>query len=149
MITIKNRYTGKIIIEAQTMSGADLREADLSGANLSWADLSGANLREADLSWADLSGANLSGADLSGANLRGADGNGREIISFNLEFKAVITAEFTWIGCRRHPTGTWWDDSEKDSSSFSDAHIKWRADNGPWVRLMIEAAKKRFQDNGK
>ena len=144
MITIKNRYTGKIIIEAQTMSGADLREADLSGANLSWADLSGANL-----SGADLSGANLRGANLSWADLSWADGNGREIISFNLEFKAVITAEFTWIGCRRHPTGTWWDDSEKDSSSFSDAHIKWRADNGPWVRLMIEAAKKRFQDNGK
>ena len=48
--------------ERATLSGADLRRADLrqanlSGENLSKADLSGADLSEANLSWADLSGA--------------------------------------------------------------------------------------------
>lgn len=48
--------------EKATLSGADLRRADLrqanlSGENLSKADLSGADLSEANLSWADLSGA--------------------------------------------------------------------------------------------
>ena len=144
MITIKNRFSGKIIIEVDTLRGANLRDANLCDANLCDANLRGANLRGANLCDADLCDANL-----RGANLRGADGNGKEIISFNLEFKAVITAEFTWIGCRKHPTATWWDDSEKDSASFSDAHKKWRDDNGQWVRLIIEAAKKRFQEDGK
>ena len=51
-----------------SLSGANLREADLSGANLIMA-----NLRRADLSGANLIGANLLGADLSEANLGGAD----------------------------------------------------------------------------
>ena len=65
------------------LRGADLGEADLRGANLSEADLVGANLREAnlveanlveaDLRGADLREAELRGANLSGANLRGAD----------------------------------------------------------------------------
>jgi len=59
-IEIKNRFTGKIII-----NGADLREADLLGANLR-----GADLREADLLGANLYGANLPIVHIKGtANL--------------------------------------------------------------------------------
>jgi len=75
---ILNRWSGELILEIESLrganlSGADLSGADLSGANLSGADLSGANLSGADLSRADLSCANLTGADLTRANLTGAD----------------------------------------------------------------------------
>lgn len=87
---------------------------------------------------ANLRCANLSGANLTGANLRGAQGNGREVISFNCEFRGVVTSEFTWIGCRKHPTKTWWADSEKESEHFTDAHRLWRQKNGAWVRALLE-----------
>ena len=71
MVTIKNRFSGDIILELDVddLSGSDLRGADLSGSNLSDSDLSGSDLRGADLSGADLRGSNLRGADLRGANL--------------------------------------------------------------------------------
>jgi uncharacterized protein YjbI with pentapeptide repeats len=61
-----------------SLSGADLREANLSRAdlfraNLFQASLSRADLREANLSGTDLRGANLSNANLNNANLRGAN----------------------------------------------------------------------------
>ena len=67
MIQIKNRRTGKLLLELdmETLSGANLYGADLAGANLYKANLSGADLSKANLSGADLSGADLSGADLS------------------------------------------------------------------------------------
>ena len=69
--------------------GADLRRADLAGADLAGADLfgadlAGANLYEADLFGADLFGADLAGADLFGANLRGANLRGADLIGANL-----------------------------------------------------------------
>ena len=53
-----------LVIEGDTLAGADLPGANLSGAYLPGADLSGANLVGAYLS-----GANLFGADLHGANI--------------------------------------------------------------------------------
>ncbi|MGB3944043.1 MAG: pentapeptide repeat-containing protein [Methanothrix sp.] len=63
---------------ANTLQGANLREADLGeadlrGANLGEADLRGANLGEADLRGANLGGANLGGANLGEADLRRAN----------------------------------------------------------------------------
>lgn len=55
--------------EYASLSGADLRYADLRYANLSGADLRGADLRYAYLRGADLSRADLRGADLRGTNL--------------------------------------------------------------------------------
>jgi uncharacterized protein YjbI with pentapeptide repeats len=54
------------------LAGADLSEADLSGALLDDADLRGANLYNANLSDALLLGADLRGARLYNANLSGA-----------------------------------------------------------------------------
>jgi len=87
-ITIKNRYTGKVLVEGEAenlkeflednasadLIGANLRDADLIGA-----DLRGANLRGAYLRGADLAGAYLMGADLAGANLAGAYLGGAKI----------------------------------------------------------------------
>ena len=69
MIQIKNRLTGVIVLEVETLMGADLSYADLSDADLRGADLSDADLMGADLSDADLRGADLMGADLRGANI--------------------------------------------------------------------------------
>ena len=61
---IINRFTGKTILEIETLRCADLSDADLRDADLSDADLRCADLRCADLRGADLSGADLRGADL-------------------------------------------------------------------------------------
>jgi uncharacterized protein YjbI with pentapeptide repeats len=136
------------------LTGANLYGANLSGANLTHANLSGANLTHANLTGANLYGANLSdanlygtylygadlyGANLSGANLSGAAGNGREVLSFvALEYRGVYTAEFMWIGCRKHPVKTWWKDSEKDAHEFTQKQIEWRAKNKRWIQAMVK-----------
>ena len=95
MIEIKHKYGAVLrMVDADTLSAADLRGADLRGANLlganlSGADLSGANLLGASLSGADLFGANLSGADLRGANLRGADLSGADLRGADLRWAGL------------------------------------------------------------
>ena len=84
MIQIKNRFTGEILLEIETLRGAYLRDANLMGASLMGANLIGADLRDADLRDADLSGADLSGANLIGAYLRGADLSGADLRDANL-----------------------------------------------------------------
>ena len=72
---IKNRFTGKIIVEREAESIKELVEycvknkislfqADLSRSNLSYSDLRGSNLRGSNLSYSDLRGSDLSGSDL-------------------------------------------------------------------------------------
>ena len=85
VMQIKN-FAGEVLheIESDSLSGANLRRADLRRANMSEADLrradlSGADLRGADLSEADLRGANLRKANLRGADLRGADLRGADL----------------------------------------------------------------------
>jgi uncharacterized protein YjbI with pentapeptide repeats len=56
-----------------SMTGADLRTADLTKANLNGADLRKADLAEANLRQAHLRGADLRGANLMHADLRAAD----------------------------------------------------------------------------
>ena len=64
MIQIRNSATGSLILEVETLQGADLRGADLQGADLRGADLQDSDLRGADLRGADIRGADLLGADL-------------------------------------------------------------------------------------
>ena len=83
MKQIKNKHTGEVILEVESLfeanlSSADLSDADLSGSNLRRIDLRrvdlyGVDLRDADLRDADLYGADLRDADLRGANLRRID----------------------------------------------------------------------------
>ena len=74
-IEIKHRYTGKVIYThpGDSLTGADLRDANLTGANLAGADLRDADLTGAILTRTILRSANLTDADLRNANLRGAD----------------------------------------------------------------------------
>jgi len=60
-------------LKGKTLSGANLREANLSGAELRAANLIMADLIEADLDGADLTRAKLIMAYMDGANLDGAD----------------------------------------------------------------------------
>jgi len=80
-LQIKNRWTGKVIVDGDAKgikdllhknSDANLCGADLCSANLRGADLRDANLRDANLRGADLRDANLRDANLCGADLRGA-----------------------------------------------------------------------------
>ena len=86
---IKNRKTEQIIIEAETLAGADLRWADLRGADLRWADLTRADLTRADLTRANLRWADLRGADLTGANLRWTDLTGANLTRANIDFASL------------------------------------------------------------
>ena len=100
MIDIKCLYTGETLksIDADSLSRANLCEADLRGANLCRA-----NLREADLRGADLRGANL-----CRANLRGAIGNNAEIKSLQSGHYAIAyTKTIMAIGCEQHSIDQW------------------------------------------
>ena len=117
-ITIKNRWTGEVIIsgeynshleaiaacerEGKSLRGSDLRDAnlrgsDLRGSDLRDANLSDANLRGSDLRGSNLRGANLRGSDLRGANLRDADLRDADLRDANLrairdDFWAVLSS---------------------------------------------------------
>ena len=94
MIQIKNRYTGEVILEVESLfdadlSGADLRAADLSNAdlmrvNLTDSDLRGANLSNANLRYASLRFANLTDSDLSNADLGDDDLRAADLMRSNL-----------------------------------------------------------------
>jgi len=101
-ITIKNRWTGDVMIESEKTTykevveenKADLREANLYEADLRGADLCEANLREANLRGADLCEANLYEADLRGADLRGADLYKADLYEANFENAELCNAKF-------------------------------------------------------
>ena len=109
---IKNRFTGKIILENDltNLYGANLRKVDLYGANLYGANLrgaylEGAYLRGTDLREADLCGANLREVDLYGANLRGADLRGAKFDEKYMISLTSITPEGVltgWKKCRNN-----------------------------------------------
>ena len=134
MIKITNRFTNKLIIEANSaadLSRADLRWADLSGAYLSEADLSGANLSGADLSGADLSGANLrwanlSGADLSGANLRYITGNNNEVKSLQIgKYLISYHKDVLNIGCQSYTLKEWADFTDDKIRDMDTSALEW------------------------
>ena len=147
-IDIKNRYSGEVLFSHEckdntikiTLGVAIKKNANLSDANLRNADLWNANLRNANLWNADLSDADLWNANLSDANLSDAVGNGIHIVSAQIaKYKIVFTAEFMWIGCRKHPIKTWWKDSEKGIEKFSESEIQWRKDNKRWINAFVKA----------
>jgi hypothetical protein len=43
-----------------------------------------------------------------------------------------------WIGCRKHPTKTWWKDSEKEAHKFSPDDIAWREKNQAWIKGLVK-----------
>lgn len=109
MVQIKSKFTGELIKEVETFSGADLRGvklfgADLRGANLFEADLFGADLRDVDLRGASLFGAdlreaNLIGADLRSTNLIDARLSGASLNRANLSMaKGVVYAQMSFAG---------------------------------------------------
>ena len=86
MIEIKN-IDGETLhkVEAETLQGANLQEANLRRVNLQGANLQGADLRRVNLQGADLQGANLQVADLWAADLRGANLQGADLWAANLQ----------------------------------------------------------------
>ena len=80
MQEIRHKKTGAMLhtIYADTLAGADLREARLMGADLRGADLSGSDLEGVNFSGANLSGANLSGTALSAT--RFVDDSGEAVL---------------------------------------------------------------------
>ena len=84
MIIVRNRYTAEIILERDTLVGADLRYADLRHANLR--------------------GANLVGANLIGADLKYTKG----IYTIQLDRALIIVhATQVQIGCEKHSIDYW------------------------------------------
>ncbi len=63
-------------LDGATLTGANMKSADLSYVSFAFADLREADLSGANLSHADLSRADLTGADLSNTNLEKADLDG-------------------------------------------------------------------------
>src|SRR5919202_925436 len=86
-------YVSRVSMSGADLRGADLFEADLRGPKLFDTDLREANLFEADLRGADLKesdlrGANLSRAKLFGTDLRGSDLRGAKL--FKADLRRVV-----------------------------------------------------------
>jgi hypothetical protein len=156
MIEIKNKCGGFLrMVDADTLSWADLRGAGLRGAGLRGADLRGADLRwadlsGADLSWAGLSGAGLRGADLRGADLRGADLSDADLYGANLYWADLRCKQYVCqihasrhdivaidddvrIGCHRKPLAEWLETFEAvgKENKYTEAEV---AEYGGWLR---------------
>ncbi len=100
MIEIRRAFTGELLLnlQAESLEGAQLREANLRGAdlvetNLRRADLSGAALRAAEMNDCNLEEANLHGANLLLANLRRAKLQSANLQSANLEGASLFRAD--------------------------------------------------------
>jgi hypothetical protein len=135
MIEIKNKWTGELIMTIDSLSDANLSDADLSDANLSGADLrranlSGADLSGADLSDANLSGANLSDADLSDANLNDANLSGANLSDANLSDADLSDANLSGADLRRANlsgadlSGADLSDANLSGANLSDANLR-------------------------
>lgn len=150
-IEIKNRFTLQGIYEYESesgsLSGADLRDANLRCADLSGADLSDANLRGADLSDADLRDANLRGANLRDANLRCANLRGADLFCVSASqatsnYMILMTQTHIKIGCKFFSISDWFkfSDSEINTMDGDKANKFW----GRWKPILQQIAK----DNG-
>jgi len=124
---VLHRYTGEVLLEIDTMVGADLEnvyleEANLKNVNLINARLSGARLSGADLSGADLSGADLSDADLSDVGLWGTVGNREEIVTLQTpECIVNMTKDIIQIGCENHTHRAWHEFNDEDIRELGGA----------------------------
>ena len=121
MVEIKHR-DGRVLVtvDADTLSGADLR---------------GANLRAANLFGADLRGANLFGADLRRADLRWADLRCKQYIcQIHASRHAIIAIDDdVRIGCHRKSLAEWLETFEAvgRENGYTEAEI---AEYGGWLR---------------
>lgn len=70
---IKNRRTGAVMWEGETLAGVDLRGRSFISADLKNQDMTASNLSGCDFSDADLAGADLTGSDLTRTCIRRAD----------------------------------------------------------------------------
>ena len=133
MITIKNRYTGAVLLEIESLSNANLSYAKLSFADLRDANLSGANLSGAHLYGAHLSGANLYGANLSYTNLYGADLSGvASVIDAGQDVRGYRFVAVRWDDGLRIVAGCRW-------FTLGEALTHWFTDGEPRRKVdMIE-----------
>jgi hypothetical protein len=118
MIQIKNRYTKKVLLEFESLIGANLRGANLINADLSGADLNCADLKGADLNCADLS-VGLSGADLNCADLKGAI-NYYSFVAYDTSKRLVhcVKHDTTWM----IKAGCFWGTLEELEIKVLDTH---------------------------
>ena len=158
MINIKHKTTGATLrtIDADTLSGANLRCAnlrcanlrgsDLSGSDLSGSDLRYANLIAAELCDADLSYANLRYADLSYANLSGSDLRGANLpegyriarIDFG-GWPVTVTPTQTTISCQVHANELWLAADPRWIAAMHTDATTWWAKHGVVVQAAIRA----------
>jgi len=114
MIEIKESETNEIlkVVDAETLSRADLHDTNLQWSDLHDVDLSYADLSGADLSDSDLRGADLTGAILDGTNLQGADllhAIAPQIIAISGSRDAIIAVspDRVSIGCLSYSLADW------------------------------------------
>ena len=105
---LNGKYREFETLTGTDLKGADLRYYELIGANLRFSDLRGANLSCTKLSGANLRGADLRGADLSDADLKGANLFDTSIITFQLgKHFAFYHEGYLRIGCQGHTLTHW------------------------------------------
>lgn len=144
MIQIKNRYSGNIIKEVESLStgnlsNSNLRYSDLRHINLSCINLRGSDLRDSDLSYSNLSNSNLNYSDLRGSDLRFVIGNGIEIKSLQIgTYMVSYHKDILNIGCQSHKLDKWinFTDEEIDAMDRDTALDWWKLNKDILVTLV-------------
>ena len=131
MIKVKHKITGATLrtIDADTLSGANLRCANLRCANLRGSDLSGSDLSGSDLRYANLRDANLSGSDLP-------DGYRIARIDFG-GWPVTVTPTQTTIGCQAHANELWLAADPRWIAAMHTDATAWWAKHGAVVQAAI------------
>ena len=122
---ILHKITGKLLLEIDTLIGANLKGSNLIGADLrgvdmrysrlEWADLRGANLEGSNLKGVNLECANLEYANLMGVNLEGANLMGANVATYQSgKWVAYITTTHIVIGCKSFTIDEWLKFSDND-----------------------------------
>ena len=134
---------GELILETESES---LSDANLRNANLSNANFRGSDLRNADFSGSDLNGANFRGSDLRGVDFRGSDLRDADLIILQMDgWTAYITTNHIRIGCQSHTLIEWESFTDKE---IANMHTTRALDYWKNNKEVIISLCKRFQNKG-
>ena len=89
-----------VIVEADTLVGADLRQRNLAHADFRGADLRRADFAEARLEGAHFQNADLSEADFEGAHIWGGDFRGAHLRQTNFANASLVGARLQGVDLR-------------------------------------------------
>lgn len=149
----KRAYGVRLVVDADTLRGADLSEAQLDVSLLAGLDMRGCDLSHASLRQADMRNVNLCGSDLLDANLEKADLRGALLHRANVRAVKLEGALINWNSSELISAILWAAATNPDQQDFAVHGLnrkmcwdKLAAMNHPEAGWAISVLKKYLTD---